>query len=109
MTKCVHCKSETSIEDDGVTRNGNHHYWTGCIAAVQAREAVALARAEAAEAERNELRERHDNLKTAYANLVEEAAERLVRMYAAERRVAELEAQLAAQGMRDDDDNQTNS
>ena len=72
-----------------------------------------LARAEAAEAERNELRERHDNLKNAYANLVEEATERLVRrlvrMYAAERRVAELEAQLAAQGMRDDDDNQTNS
>ena len=63
-----------------------------------------LARAEAAEAERNELRERHDNLKNAYANLVEEAAERLVRrlvrMYAAERRVAELEAQLAAQGWR---------
>jgi hypothetical protein len=59
-----------------------------------------LARAEAAEAERNELRERHDNLKNAYANLVEEAAERLVRrlvrMYAAERRVAELEAQLAS-------------
>lgn len=66
--------------------------------------AAALARAEAAEAERNELRERHDNLKTAYANLVEEAAgrlvRRLVRMYAAERRVAALEAQLAAQGWR---------
>ena len=61
---------------------------------------AALARAEAAEAERNDLRERHDNLKNAYANLVEEAAERLVRMYAAERRVAELEAQLAAQGWR---------
>ena len=69
-----------------------------------ARMRALLARAEAAEAERNELRERHDNLKTAYANLVEEAAgrlvRRLVRMYAAERRVAALEAQLAAQGWR---------
>ena len=83
------------------------------VAALEHALDAALARAEAAEAERNELRERHDNLKTAYANLVEEAAgrlvRRLVRMYAAERRVAELEEALAAQGMRDDDDNQTNS
>lgn len=60
------------------------------------------ARAEAAEAERDDLRERHDNLKTAYANLVQEAADRLTRMYSAEAeaarlraRVAELEAALA--------------
>ena len=62
------------------------------------------ARAEAAEARVAELRERHDNLKNAYANLVEEAVERLirrlVRMHTAERRVAKLEAQLAAQGWR---------
>ena len=74
------------------------------VAALEHDLIAALARAEAAEAERNDLRERHDNLKNAYANLVEEAAERLVRrlvrMYAAERRVAELEAQLAAQGWR---------
>ena len=74
------------------------------VAALEHDLIAALARAEAAEAERDELRERHDNLKNAYANLVEEAAERLVRrlvrMYAAERRVAELEAQLAAQGWR---------
>ena len=74
------------------------------VAALEHALDAALARAEAAEAERNELRERHDSLKKAYANLVEEAAgrlvRRLVRMYAAERRVVKLEAQLAAQGWR---------
>lgn len=48
------------------------------------------ARLAIAEAERDDLRERHDNLKTAYANLVQEAADRLTRMYSAEAEVARL-------------------
>ena len=115
------------------------------LARAEAAEAEAYERLEAAlfaeqratdaEVERDDLRERHDNLKTACANLVQEAADRLTRMYSAEAevarlrdagrlvqkevaawrdgyrdldeqrrvlaaRVAELEAQLAAQGWR---------
>ena len=59
-----------------------------------------LTRAEAAEAERDELHERYGKLNAAYVDLVIKNTEHGNRMYAAERRVAELETQLAEQQWR---------
>lgn len=53
-----------------------------------------LTRAEAAEAERDELHERYGNLNAAYVDLVIKNTEHGNRMYAAERRVAELETEV---------------
>ena len=64
-----------------------------------------LTRAEAAEAERDELHERYGNLNAAYVDLVIKNTEHGNRMYAAERRVAELESQLAAQQWRPGNEN----
>ena len=70
---------------------------------------AALARVKAAEAERDAALARYEAAEAEVAQWRGFVTAIQERLQVALARVAELEAQLAAQGMRDDDDNQTNS
>ena len=79
------------------------------LSAALARADAALARVKAAEAERDAALARYEAAEAEVAQWRGFVTAIQERLQVALARVAELEAQLAAQGMRDDDDNQTNS